>query len=1550
MKKRIIALLVALVLVFTASGTFLVTTLAGFFEDRAQEKELKAENEKAVIEDLFHDQGHIYMTPDEPKKDEMVTLRLRTARYNVTRAQIQYTTDKGQSWKTANMELEKQDATGYYDIWRGEIPAKGDLLHYRFTAGNADLLNTVYYDNKGITAIETDYSTCWQIVPGHDVPDWAKGALWYSVMPDAFYNGNTTNDKQTSGDNTYSTWNTVHKSQVDRYGGDLDGVESKLDYIESLNVDAIYMNPISKTWHMAGYAPIRYDEVDSTYGNEEDLQSLSDAIHERDMKFMGDVVLTFASPNSYYYDKEGRWPVDGAYESQDSEYYSMFKFFHWPNNYMQTWDSPAMDLNQEATKELFYKGQESYLLKYADLFDGYRFDCGGWLWGSTDTEDLIANPFIKEIRDSLKEKNQDFYILSEADWVNLNNGTWDSQWNINYMPKLQDYAKGLINETLMLEAMHTYEKTIPRNVALCLTNMMSDHDSSRVVQHDDYMYNAAALIQMTYLGSPSIFYGEEMDYINENEEGLGITHSFYALDWDESNWDQARLNFYKATTELRKEYSCIKTGVVNLLDSNIANNMISFGRWDENGAAITVTSQNEGVITVEIPVHKCDIKDGTVMTDWYTGAKYVVKDGKVTADIIPGGTVLVTGKESSTYRQTYVQEDLGMTSSKNAIVTEDAASFTIAGKGKIEAKKDTMTYANTVAYNDFSVFANMRGKGAGTLMIRNSADRDAAYYAAVTDGDKLSILVRKKAGEEPQTLAKVDCTKNTYVKICRNGNNEFTAYKAEVKDGNLGQWEPIEATTVNVSMNNKVLYGFAPLKGEMRVNNVTFAQTGEESTFDTFDGEATTALFDNVNADFVSLKDGKLAITNSKKEKLHYLLTNAMDDDWTFKAKMSSISADMSYAGVACYQDDDNYVVAGRAKIDGKDALIIGKGVNGAIAVYGTTEDPIPKEDIIIQLQRIGAYYSAVYSADDGATWKYIGRVFTNFSNERVGILAAGEGEVSYDWVSFGDSINDGKSTNTPHTPIIVDTTYTNNSTKEECKYKTLDGNWSMVTGGWSQNDKTVFAQMTETNKLFSGLYAEATVEVTEGKGYAGLAFGKETPYTDAKDGFILKYYKNGNLILEHKGKAIAERKVEVPKNGAMRLVVEAFEGNIVVFAGQNATPVMSLNNTGYYNGYVSFCTEDAKAEFRNFHHGSTNATWNWLASSGTGNRNTVATGYSTWGERELHSISTLSGHAFTNFVCTAKLMVSVVNKDVDTASGLLLCASEGKSATTDGVFVYLSGDGQLMMEVDGTKVASHKLPKGTISAFIMVAKQNGTYKVFLQGVDKPVLEYSEEFNRGGVLSVYTINGNGAFTNIAVENLQPRQAYTSSTLAAKWTNPERKVFADNFTKTNSVYNYHMYDNQWGTFEVKDGVLSCRNSSDWVAGATVMDDIYSDFTMEFKLRIDEDSTGWMSIGMGKKQVNGNHNNTGFSFMVQPSGKMFFFDSLKQQEFSPYMFPNFKVGTWYNVKFVSKGSNVSAYVNGTKVSSYTNTDYREGFISFTSGMTNYSIDDIKITPMK
>lgn len=1536
MMKRFTAIIIAVIIVFASSATGAAILITEAVIKNRSESTLKAEREKTYITDVFHDQGSVYMEPTEPEKGETVTLRLRTLRYNVTKAQIQYTEDKGVSWKTADMKYKGGDKTGYFDIWEGSFKAEGNLIYYRFTASNNDSFNTVYYDKKKTDITEGEYSNGWQIVPGYKTPDWAKGALWYSAMPDSFYNGNTLNDKQTSGNNTYTAWNKLRRGLNDKYGGDLSGIEAKIDYIKSLGADAVYINPIQKSYQNAGYGPVRYDEVESSFGNEQDLKSFSDAIHNSGLRLMGDVILTFTDADSIYFNKSENWPLDGAYQSKNSQWYDLFKFFKWPDNYMIGWLSPSINLNTDTAKKLFYSENSSYLVKYSELFDGYRFDCGGWLWGTSETDNVKTVEFVKQIRNALKSKNSDFFMLAEADWGNMNTASWDAAWNIQYMPKLQDYAKGLINETLMLEAMYDYEMTIPRNVALCLENMISDHDSYRVSQDDDAMYNAAVLVQMTYLGAPCIYYGEEINGINDNGDGIGSNTSFYSMNWDESEWDWERLAFYKATAELRKKYSCIKTGAVKILGSDIAENILTFGRWDEKGAAITVASQNSEVKQVEIKAYECDIKNGTVLTDWYTGKEYVVKDGKITVDIIPGGTVLVTGKKSSGYRGTFENYNIGGASGK--VTMRDTAAFTVDSKGKISGKKDKLLYSAAPVWNDFSFYAGMSGNNNAALMIRENTNRDSSFYSAEVKGNKIHITARKKSGEKPVELAEIKIEKNTYVKLSRGADNLFRVYTAEVSDGTLGEFKAVKSSDVYIPMSEKVYYGFAGLKGEMKINNITFEQGNKRILFDNFDGKTPVSMFGEITGKNVSVKDGQLTVASDKGNIAYLLTTPPVNGDWSFKSLIDYTAAKDEYAGIVSKQDDNNFIIAGRKQLNGKNVIFIGKYANGELDVYDYVNDTADGKKIIVQLQRTGAYYSAVYSADNGKTWNWIGRLYTNYSDEHIGLAIKGKTKLVCDWVSFGDSINDSSSYSTPHSPVSISTEYNNVETEDEAKYEFVSGNWEMVTGGWQQLNSSGTAIAAAANKEYSALYAEATLKNC-GKGFMGIAFGGDTA-RNIDGGWQLRYYGD-KLAVYKDGKELASEKVSAEKDGTLRTVLRAENGKIKVYAGQDPKIVISLENTGYKQGYIEFYTNGTKGEFTNFYIGHTSA--NWVITSGecSGNTDTVITKNVVQDGRQIHSAATLAGYGFSNAVFKLRIMNTPVKSDAASVSGILLSASEGNSASKDGILIGINGDNELILSAAGNVKERYAIPKSRRSAQVCVVKRGGEYKVYCEFSKEPVITYTEKINRGGVFTLYSYNAVGAFDDISIKNLQTDENYEVSVGTGN------ASFSDNLNSSASVTNYLFYEKDYADYSVKNGTLVCENSSDWIAGATIIERPYSDFDMSFKLKINSSKSGWMSVGIRKGNPIGNHNDSGFSLMISQSGQIFFFESSEQKEFSRTTYDGFDGSEWNDVRISASGENVIVYINDRKVCEYRDTKYCEGFISFTSGMTDFEIDDIAIS---
>ena len=215
-------------------------------------------------EALFTDETENFRFPTEPEAGDDVYLRFRTARNNVD--YVCYIED-GSSLKEAVME--KTDSDGQFDYYEYKIT---DKLSYSFKVVKGS--EVCYYNRLGAT-MDNQESFHFRIAPGFSTPDWAKGAVMYQIYVDRFCNGDPANDVV---DNEYfyidqnvehvSDWSR-YPSQMDVgcfYGGDLQGVWDKLDYIQNLGVDVIYFNPIFVSPSNHKYDCQDYDHIDPHYG------------------------------------------------------------------------------------------------------------------------------------------------------------------------------------------------------------------------------------------------------------------------------------------------------------------------------------------------------------------------------------------------------------------------------------------------------------------------------------------------------------------------------------------------------------------------------------------------------------------------------------------------------------------------------------------------------------------------------------------------------------------------------------------------------------------------------------------------------------------------------------------------------------------------------------------------------------------------------------------------------------------------------------------------------------------------------------------------------------------------------------------------------------------------------------------------------------------------------------------------------------------------------------------------------------------------------------
>ena len=193
-------------------------------------------------ESLFSDGTKQYRIPMEPEPFEKVTLRFRAGKDNVDKVYIIINNEE--------IRMKKESSDYYFDYYSIEYSLQDKIVEYYFCVRLGNQI--CYYNNRGVSKEVNEYYN-FSIIPGYKTPDWAKGAVFYQIFVDRFYNGDPSNDVETNeycyineGTVKVEDWGKFPASMGVRefYGGDLKGIMDKLDYLQNLGIDVIYLNQI----------------------------------------------------------------------------------------------------------------------------------------------------------------------------------------------------------------------------------------------------------------------------------------------------------------------------------------------------------------------------------------------------------------------------------------------------------------------------------------------------------------------------------------------------------------------------------------------------------------------------------------------------------------------------------------------------------------------------------------------------------------------------------------------------------------------------------------------------------------------------------------------------------------------------------------------------------------------------------------------------------------------------------------------------------------------------------------------------------------------------------------------------------------------------------------------------------------------------------------------------------------------------------------------------------------------------------------------------------
>ena len=338
------------------------------------------------------------------------------------------------------------------------------------------------------------------------VPEWAENIVWYQIFPDRFCNGDHSIDPE-----DVVPWREHGRVKNEEcFGGDLAGITSKLDYLQNLGINGLYLTPINESPSNHKYDTTDYTKIDPRFGDEETLIHLVEEAHKRGIRVMLDGVFNHCG---YYF---APWQ-DVLEKGPESEYYDWFMINEWP-----------FDRNGKAAKKkqiytfAFYDGMPKINTNNPEVRKYFVDICANWVehYGidgiRLDVANEVSHRFCKELHARVKEINPDIYILGEI-WHNalpwLRGDEFDAVMNYPLGQSIKDFwiDKSLTNEDFEYTINRCYTSYMQQTNDV-LFNLLDSHDTKRlrsdVKNLDEYFAQIAVLFAMP--GSPCIYYGTEI--------------------------------------------------------------------------------------------------------------------------------------------------------------------------------------------------------------------------------------------------------------------------------------------------------------------------------------------------------------------------------------------------------------------------------------------------------------------------------------------------------------------------------------------------------------------------------------------------------------------------------------------------------------------------------------------------------------------------------------------------------------------------------------------------------------------------------------------------------------------------------------------------------------------------------------------------------------------------------------------------------------------------------------------------------------------------------
>ncbi|BFH62225.1 alpha-glycosidase [Paenibacillus azoreducens] len=526
-----------------------------------------------------------------------IHLRVRTKKNDVNSV-VAMTGDK-YDWKSTYFEItmDKAASDEMFDYWEAEVLPKYKRLSYAFriTAGT----ETTYMLDSGI------YHYCPAPTGGYyefpyiheidviTVPEWAQDAIFYQIIPERFANGDPSNDPEVT-----DPWGGQPKMD-NFFGGDLKGVLDHLNDLADLGINAIYFTPLFKSPSNHKYDTVDYKQVDPHFGTNALLKEVVEACHAKGIRVMLDAVFNHCSEQFPPFQDV----LKNGEKSKYKDWFHVNKFPARIENGIATYDTFGFYGNMPkfntANPEV-----KQYLLDVAEYWireiklDGWRLDVAN----------EVDHHFWRDFRTVVKAVNPEAYIVGEV-WSDslswLSGDQFDSVMNYPFAEKVLEFFNGGMDGATFSNRMSSLLMRYPQQTNEVVFNMLCSHDTPRLLTRvggDKRKQKLAVVFLFTYMGTPCIFYGDEVGITGDVDPDCRK-----CMIWEQNKQDRELYDFYKMMIHLRKKNKALREGRFRFLKADPGNPCIIYERANAD-IHFTVWMNNTG--------QKQTLSHPMVTTDW----------------------------------------------------------------------------------------------------------------------------------------------------------------------------------------------------------------------------------------------------------------------------------------------------------------------------------------------------------------------------------------------------------------------------------------------------------------------------------------------------------------------------------------------------------------------------------------------------------------------------------------------------------------------------------------------------------------------------------------------------------------------------------------------------------------------------------------------------------------------------------------------------------------------------------------------------------------------